>query len=129
MKEKKLWVEFDFSTHKLTAMELLKRMKYLNAETKTFKIRGMASKYPFKGWDNSTITKNMLTILNDNCPNLESFLIVEGFIDFNKVIIFLAILLVIIVCFLIVITFCLNILSVKHPKLPTISHHTGAEQV
>lgn len=85
MKEKKLWVNFDFQSEKLTAMELLKRMSFLNQETRTFKVRGLTSNYPFNSWDNPTITSNILTILIDSCPHLETLSVFEGFVNFNKV--------------------------------------------
>lgn len=66
-------------------MELLKRMHFLNQETKSFRIRGLTSNYPFSSWDNPTITGNMLTMLKDSCPHLETLSVVEGFINFNKV--------------------------------------------
>lgn len=85
VKEKKLWTTFDFQQEKLTAMELLRRMHFLNQETKSFRIRGLTSNYPFSSWDNPTITGNMLTMLKDSCPHLETLSVVEGFINFNKV--------------------------------------------
>lgn len=66
-------------------MELLKRMHFLNQETKAFRVRGLTANYPFSSWDNPTITSNMLTLLKDSCPNLETLSVVEGFINFNKV--------------------------------------------
>lgn len=78
-------MHFDFQTEKLTAMELLKRMHFLNQETRTFKVRGLTSNYPFNSWDNPTITSYILTILIDSCPNLETLSVFEGFVNFNKV--------------------------------------------
>lgn len=77
-------MHFDFQAESLTATDLIKRMHFLNHETRSFRIRGLANNYPFNSWDNPTITANMLTMLADSCPSLSHLSIFEGFVNFNK---------------------------------------------
>lgn len=60
-------------------------MHFLNPETRSFRVRGLASNHPFNSWDNPTITANMLTMLADSCPNLQHLSVLEGFVNFNKI--------------------------------------------
>ncbi|GAB0088388.1 uncharacterized protein DMENIID0001_027930 [Sergentomyia squamirostris] len=84
-KDKQLWQVFDFDTIPLSGIEILRRMKYINSETRIFRIRGLQGTYPDSNWRNGTITELMLTMLTDMCPKLEEFSLTQGFLNTAKI--------------------------------------------
>ncbi|XP_021710598.1 uncharacterized protein LOC5575275 isoform X2 [Aedes aegypti] len=84
VKDKKLWVSADFSSSRLGTQELQRKIKHLQAETRSLKIRGLTSLYPLDKWKTPTLTANLLMWINKYCPQLEHFEINEGYFDTNN---------------------------------------------
>ncbi|XP_055676852.1 uncharacterized protein LOC129786074 [Lutzomyia longipalpis] len=84
-KDKQLWQVFDFDAIPLSGIEILRRMRYINCETRVFRIRGLQGTYPASNWRNATITELMLTMLTDMCPKLEEFSLTHGFLNTSKI--------------------------------------------
>lgn len=84
-KDKQLWQVFDFDSIPLSGIEILRRMRYINSDTRIFRIRGLQGTYPDNNWRNATITELMLTMLTDMCPKLEEFSLTQGFLNTSKV--------------------------------------------
>ncbi|XP_059610273.1 uncharacterized protein LOC132257405 isoform X2 [Phlebotomus argentipes] len=84
-KDKQLWQVFDFNSVALSGIEILRRMRYINSETRIFRIRGLQGTYPESNWRNATITELMLTMLTDMCPKLEEFSLTQGFLNTSKI--------------------------------------------
>ncbi|XP_055598042.1 uncharacterized protein LOC129747727 [Uranotaenia lowii] len=85
IQDKRLWCTADFSSMQLGAGELLKKIKHLQPDTKSLKIRGLTAAYPLDKWKTPTLTANLLTQINKRCPSLEHFEIGEGYMDTNSV--------------------------------------------
>ncbi|XP_065087571.1 uncharacterized protein LOC135709230 isoform X1 [Ochlerotatus camptorhynchus] len=84
VKDKKLWTSADFSSSRLGTQELQRKIKHLQAETRSLKIRGLTSLYPLDKWKTPTLTANLLMWINKYCPQLEHFEINEGYFDTNN---------------------------------------------
>ncbi|XP_058466680.1 uncharacterized protein LOC131439547 [Malaya genurostris] len=84
IKDKKLWTKADFSESQLGGQELLRKIKHLQTETRSLKIRGLTSLYPLDKWKTPTLTANLLAQINKRCPQLEHFEITEGYMDTNN---------------------------------------------
>ncbi|XP_055699560.1 uncharacterized protein LOC129799565 [Phlebotomus papatasi] len=84
-KDKQLWQVFDFDSIPLSGIEILRRMRYINSDTRIFRIRGLQGTYPDNNWRNATITELMLTMLTDMCPKLEEFSLTQGFLNTSKI--------------------------------------------
>ncbi|XP_058832426.1 uncharacterized protein LOC131690563 [Topomyia yanbarensis] len=84
IKDKKLWTKADFSESQLGVQELLRKIKHLQVETRSLKIRGLTSLYPLDKWKTPTLTANLLAQINKRCPQLEHFEITEGYMDTNN---------------------------------------------
>lgn len=65
----------------------MKRLRFINKETRHIKIRGLIKHHPAKNWHNNTITEKMLDKLTTTCPELESLEIYEGYLNFQKILI------------------------------------------
>jgi hypothetical protein len=85
IQEKTLWINADFRRKPLQAQQILKRLKFLNTDTKSLALRGMYSFYPLDKYKNVTITSNMLGIVRETCPQLEHLEIIDGYLDTDKV--------------------------------------------
>ncbi|XP_062560783.1 uncharacterized protein LOC134225042 isoform X2 [Armigeres subalbatus] len=84
VQDKKLWISADFSSSRSGTQELQRKIKHLQAETRSLKIRGTAGLYPLDKWKTPTLTANLLMWINKYCPQLEHFEINEGYFDTNN---------------------------------------------
>ncbi|XP_053683235.1 uncharacterized protein LOC128733577 [Sabethes cyaneus] len=84
IEDKKLWATADFSKSQLSGQELLRKIKHLQGETRSLKIRGLTGLYPLDKWKTPTVTANLLAQINKRCPQLEHFEIIEGYMDTNN---------------------------------------------
>lgn len=86
VEDERLWETFDFTQQRLTTREIIKRLYYVNERTKHFRICGYTDVYPLQKWRNMTLTENMLEQLRDKAPHLESLVVLNGYLDLDKVI-------------------------------------------
>uniref|UniRef100_A0A182QU68 F-box domain-containing protein n=1 Tax=Anopheles farauti TaxID=69004 RepID=A0A182QU68_9DIPT len=84
--DKTLWMEADFTTKPLTTSEIQQRIKYLPpATTKILKLRGMTTVYPSEQWNVPTLTRDILSILEDRSPLLEKLELTEAYLDMSEI--------------------------------------------
>uniref|UniRef100_A0A182N8D4 F-box domain-containing protein n=1 Tax=Anopheles dirus TaxID=7168 RepID=A0A182N8D4_9DIPT len=84
--DKTLWTEADFTTKPLKTLEVHQRIKYLQpASTKVLKLRGMTTFYPSELWNVPTLTREILSTLEDRSPLLEHLELTEAYLDMNEI--------------------------------------------